>query len=307
MRKTIGLVLVGFGMLTACATEQVDAVHGRGAGGALPCGQAMTTIDGVAAYSNGACQGNGNCNCVASPLATGYGYQCVELVQRYFATRFGFPSIWGGVNDAIDMCAAARAFPGRAEVHAEGSYQPVHGDLMVIGPTASNSYGHVAIVDSVSGSNVNVVEQNSDPSGREPRPRSSAACFIHATANGGASNPSAPAVGGDRCAGRHDAWYCGGGMVSGDPTVVYSCQGGRTVDSHQCATRCVDRGSANDECAEGGGGQPCDCRGADSAGNPISTRTCGERVCGGDGQQWACRSGAGANGGGFVPTGEPCR
>ena len=65
----------------------------------LPCGQVMTSFNGVSAYSNGAddctgysCSGYGT---------YGYEYQCVELAQRYFAEKYGTPNIW--YANAIQM------------------------------------------------------------------------------------------------------------------------------------------------------------------------------------------------------------
>ncbi len=40
---------------------------------------------------------------------------------------------------------------------------PQHGDLYVHAKTNGYPYGHVAVIDSVSGTSVNVVEQNSSP------------------------------------------------------------------------------------------------------------------------------------------------
>ena len=52
-------------------------------------------------------------------------------------------------------------------MHANGGgYVPVPGDLIVENGTSSNAYGHVAVVDRVSGGSVYAVEQNAGASGR---------------------------------------------------------------------------------------------------------------------------------------------
>jgi len=52
--------------------------------------------------------------------------------------------------------------PGLA-FHSNGSgYMPVPGDLVIYNTTPSNGFGHVSIVDAVSGSQVQVVEQNAN-------------------------------------------------------------------------------------------------------------------------------------------------
>lgn len=57
----------------------------------------LTRLDGVAVYSNGGDLDNG---CLGT---YGVPYQCVELVQRYFARRWGYPPVWRGVGGAADM------------------------------------------------------------------------------------------------------------------------------------------------------------------------------------------------------------
>lgn len=65
------------------------------------CGTAMASYNGVSAYSNGEEQCTGN-SC-SSYGTYGYKYQCVELAQRYFATKLGVsPAIW--YANANEVC-----------------------------------------------------------------------------------------------------------------------------------------------------------------------------------------------------------
>ncbi len=88
------------------------------------------------------------------------GYQCVELVQRYFYFRFGVcPWDWA---DAKDMCNAT--LPSTVVI----TTTPVHGDLIVITPGcdgAGLATGHVAVVDTLNGATVSVVQQNAGTNG----------------------------------------------------------------------------------------------------------------------------------------------
>ena len=59
----------------------------------------LTSLDGVPVYSNAGDVDNG---CVGTYCIL---YQCVELVQRYFALRWGYPDVWAGVYGAADMRA----------------------------------------------------------------------------------------------------------------------------------------------------------------------------------------------------------
>ena len=56
------------------------------------CGAVMSTYNGVSAKSNGGDQGTGEC-CGGS-VSTGCAYQCVELTQRYFNTKYGTTANW---------------------------------------------------------------------------------------------------------------------------------------------------------------------------------------------------------------------
>src|SRR5438270_9749773 len=94
-------------------------------------------------------------------------YQCVELAQRRY-TRIGwYPGLFSGVSSAYQIYGWA---PGAGmSAHRNGSgYVPVPGDMIISGPSAAVSAGHVAIVDRVdiSAGLVHAVEQNANPSGR---------------------------------------------------------------------------------------------------------------------------------------------
>lgn len=106
----------------------------------------------------------------------GYEYQCVELAQRYFAQLYGTVPIWYG--NAIDLCDT---YPSGVELTSS----PIPGDLVVFN---SGTYGHVAVVTSISGSSINVIEQNASPTGKNAyEMNSQVKCFLHAVANNGAS------------------------------------------------------------------------------------------------------------------------
>jgi len=128
------------------------AVAGKGAGGYPAYGSVILPASswffghGVNVYSDGANGGGGY-------------YQCVELANRFMTSeRFG-PPIWGNANQLFPD-----AQPAYYDTYRNGSgYIPVPGDLVVFG---GQTYGHVAIVDSVTSTTVNLVERNASPTGR---------------------------------------------------------------------------------------------------------------------------------------------
>lgn len=198
-------------------------------GDAPSCGTTMASYNGVSAYSNGANQCTGN-SC-GGYGTYGYQYQCVELAQRYFAEKYGTTPIWYG--NAIDLCNTHPSDVSKTS-------NPVPGDLVVLD---TGTYGHVAVITSVSGGYVNVIEQNSSPSGKNSYSMSSnIACYLHADKNSGSYCRAA-------------GWYCGNDGLNKDPNVNYFCDssGGSVTKEDKCATTCVTEPSGyNDQCTSEG-------------------------------------------------------
>lgn len=132
-------------------------------------GTVIASIDNIPVYSNG-----GNVNNM-QPGPYGSQYQCVELIQRYFALKWNYPNIWGGVNYAKQMMEnhpntdrygnsqPINAIWNPASSTSAGSWPgPQRGDALVFDAASdgSNIAGHVALVTDVSGGNVYFVEQN---------------------------------------------------------------------------------------------------------------------------------------------------
>ncbi len=117
-------------------------------------GCVLTTIDGVNVYFNGM-------DPTADDGSYDYGmmWQCVELIQRYYAIRFNYPDIWAPLY-AYEMFDDG-GHPDTMTAYWNGdSSAPQEGDVLVFGPTWDNPYGHVALVKSVGGGKVTFVQQN---------------------------------------------------------------------------------------------------------------------------------------------------
>ncbi|HZT07321.1 MAG TPA: LysM peptidoglycan-binding domain-containing protein [Chloroflexota bacterium] len=120
-----------------------------------PWGTVIAAIDGVPVYSNGTNPSNG---CLGT---FGLTYQCVELVQRYFALRFGVQeAMWRGVGHAVDVWQHHP--PGASTVPNGQSPGPQHGDVLVFDDGGA---GHVALVSRVADHRVSFVEQNFSANG----------------------------------------------------------------------------------------------------------------------------------------------
>ena len=76
------------------------------------------------------------------------GAQCVDHFRQFNKDVFGFPHT-GGVEGAKDLWEQYGKLPEEKkyyeQIRKEGTV-PLEGDVVVFGKTASNKYGHVAIV-----------------------------------------------------------------------------------------------------------------------------------------------------------------
>lgn len=99
----------------------------------------------------------------ANPPQYGLGWQCVELAQRMYNARkwhsglfqVSYASQIYGRASSMGMTATANGSIALADIRP--------GDMIV---TGENTYGHVSLIDHVSGNTVHVVEQNASDSGR---------------------------------------------------------------------------------------------------------------------------------------------
>ncbi len=91
-------------------------------------------------------------------------YQCVELPQRRLYPKFGWPTVWAAGNGGAYMIPEGS--PGLIRHNPGSGYLPVPGDLIIENPVGEFIYGHVAVVDFVSGNTIYAVEQNGSNDGR---------------------------------------------------------------------------------------------------------------------------------------------
>lgn len=111
---------------------------------------------GVNVYANGGDEGY-----LGPDHGYGYAYQCVELVQRFYAVRWGYPRHWP-VDSAYEMFDT---YPDDiVAIPNGGSPGPRWGDILVFddetAPDGSSTGGHVAIVVGVRAGRVMFVEEN---------------------------------------------------------------------------------------------------------------------------------------------------
>ena len=156
---------------TVAANRSVDGI---------PAYAQCTATTSSAIYSNNGVETSttsGGADWVRTQMSGGY--QCTELAHRYLYFKWNVKSVPNG--NAGTWC------DGTIPAGLEKATTPMHGDLIVFAPGscgADATTGHVAVIDVVNtNATVTFVEQNG--ASRRSCANSTAACFLHATANTG--------------------------------------------------------------------------------------------------------------------------
>jgi len=123
-------------------------------------GSAWLGGDGVNVYSNGANVGDDAGNDYVNNVLAGEEWQCVELVNRLYLTRDWISQNWYGNGDQLYGYA-----PSNLTKQPQGEIARLApGDVISLGDattgTGSDDGGHAAVVNSISGDTVNLVNQN---------------------------------------------------------------------------------------------------------------------------------------------------
>jgi hypothetical protein len=162
---TIGVAVLTLALAPASAVVATPVDFGRPL---VPAGSWLGG-HGVTVYSNGSSRlhcgaSDGTCESRIGPhrdIDAGSKWQCVELAQRLYITRGWYPRKFGVAYAFMIWAAAPRLGMTRTPNGAlwAGALHP--GDMIVWKPSVDvGSAGHVAIVDTVVGTQVAVKEQN---------------------------------------------------------------------------------------------------------------------------------------------------
>ncbi len=120
---------------------------------------------GIAIYDNGAVRNVSGRNTTADGYNLGLKYQCVEFVKRFYYYHYDhkMPDSYGHARDFYNRSVPDGGYNKQRALtqYSQGSStKPKANDLIIFGPTPYNEFGHVAIISKVSGSQVEIAQQN---------------------------------------------------------------------------------------------------------------------------------------------------
>jgi hypothetical protein len=178
LRRLVPIVavvaLLGGGVVTVGITTAEPALASGGCGqqSVLLSGTDWLGGNGVDVCNNGGVDNDwgsscvsvsgapGDSNCPAGKIYAGEEWQCVELVNRLYLTNGWITTTWWGNGDQLYSNA-----PSGLTREAQGSITTISpGDVISFGDsttgTGNDDGGHAAVVASVSGSSITIVNQN---------------------------------------------------------------------------------------------------------------------------------------------------
>lgn len=128
-------------------------------------GEVLDAYNGVKVYYNGNPRNVAGRNITTDGYNLGLKYQCVEFAKRYYYKTYGhkMPDSYGHAKDFFDY----RFKHGQLNT-SRGMYQfkngfatkPQKDDLLIIGPTPENKFGHLMVVTKVKSGGIEIVQQN---------------------------------------------------------------------------------------------------------------------------------------------------
>lgn len=131
-------------------------------------GQPIDSLYGVKVYYNGGVDHVEGRNVTADGYNLGLKYQCVEFVKRFYFEYYmhKMPDSYGHAKSFYDptfLDGTVNTTRDLLQFSNGSNSKPMVGDLLVLGPTLANFYGHVAIVSEVKDNEIELIQQNGGP------------------------------------------------------------------------------------------------------------------------------------------------
>ena len=131
-------------------------------------GTIIDSYKGVKVYYNGNVSHVNDRNKTKDGYNLGLKYQCVEFAKRFFYERYNhkMPDSYGHAKDFYNTKYKHGSINTERNMYQyknKGSEKPKVNDLIVIGPTKSNTFGHLVIVTKVYKNEISFIQQNPGP------------------------------------------------------------------------------------------------------------------------------------------------
>lgn len=128
-------------------------------------GQVIDKYKGVDVFYNGSVGNVSGRNTTSDGYNLGLKYQCVEFAKRFYYEAYNhkMPDSYGHAKDFFDKSLADGAYNkarNMTQYRNGGPNKPRVDDLVVIGPTQFNSFGHLFVITKVNSREVSFVQQN---------------------------------------------------------------------------------------------------------------------------------------------------
>ena len=131
-------------------------------------GDVLDSLNGVYIYFNGPVDHVGERNTSKDGYNIGLKYQCVEFIKRYYyqQLKHKMPDSYGNAKDFYDpKTKDGKENMQRALIQFENPSlsKPKPDDILILAASATNEYGHVAIVSKVDNEELEIIQQNPGP------------------------------------------------------------------------------------------------------------------------------------------------
>jgi len=169
-------------------TEKTASKKSRNTSSAK-AGQVIDSYKGVKVYYNGSVRHVAGRNTTKDGYNLGLKYQCVEFAKRFYydVYKHKMPDSYGHAKDFFDRSLPHGAYNSARAMrqYKNGANEkPKANDLVIIGASAGNSFGHLFILTKVLNDSVEFIQQNPGPGnpsrGRYPLKQKNGNWYINA-------------------------------------------------------------------------------------------------------------------------------
>lgn len=128
-------------------------------------GEAVDQLNGVKVYYNGWASNVSGRHLSKNGYNYGLKWQCVEYVKRYYYTELfhSMPDTYGHAKDFFDANLAdgqLNTLKNLTQYSNPSISKPEVNDILVLGASYFNEFGHVAIISNVDDYEIEIIQQN---------------------------------------------------------------------------------------------------------------------------------------------------